>query len=368
MTTNFINELKIKGYPDQKYMNYGDFKKKILLNNFLKDEYVGEKIFYKSKEYISNMQETLRSKNIENFIGGGYGIKLYLETDKNVPKDVIKTSDLDLYLFYKEKELSNTNIVKNLSKIIDSCILNISKISHDKIIKLYTLLNFENKNNIDKIIKIMMKDGYTLYLYKPNLIDNIYNLYFVKIINDIYIKVTIRLKDIVEGLHNNNIYSYNLLTCYHINYKKKINYYLPIDLIVVKGEMDTSLIGATINRYKQKYYVYNEKFIIYNLMYLLYNYAILNKIAMEKIKLGKDKRDEKRLYYILQLYCRKYRYHKNINELLEQFKAHVMEFNIPLFKTTNLDVVDKIFLLNNIKSSKKLVSPHQNKISNAVNK
>jgi hypothetical protein len=132
--------------------------------------------------------------------------------------------------------------------------------------------------------------------------------------------------------------------------------------------MDTSLIGATINRYKQKYYVYNEKFIIYNLMYLLYNYAILNKIAMEKIKLGKDKRDEKRLYYILQLYCRKYRYHKNINELLEQFKAHVMEFNIPLFKTTNLDVVDKIFLLNNIKSSKKLVSPHQNKISNAVNK
>lgn len=348
MANNFINELKIKGYPEEKYVNYGDYKKKILLNNFLKDEPVGEKIFYKSKEYISNIQESLKSKNIDNYIGGGYGIKLYLETDKDVPKDIIKTTDLDLYLFYKEEELTNTGIVKNIPKIIDSCISNISKISSDKIIKLYTLLNFENKKNIDKIISLMMKDGYTLYMYKPNLIENIYNLYFVKIINDIYIKVTIRLKDLVEGLQlKNNIYSYNLLTCYHINYKKKINYYLPIDLIVVKSEMNTKLIGTSINRYKQKYYVYNEKFIIYNLMFLLYNYAILNNIAMEKIKLGKDKRDEKRLYYILKLYCKKYRYNKNINELFEKFKSHVMEFNIPLFKTTNLDIVDKILLLTN---------------------
>ena len=82
-------------------------------------------------------------------------------------------------------------------------------------------------------------------------------------------------------------------------------------------------------------------------MNLLYNYAILNNIAMEKIKLGKDKRDEKRLYYILSLYCKKHKYHKNINQLFENFKLHVMEFSTPLFKITNLDIVDKIITLNN---------------------
>lgn len=79
-------------------------------------------------------------------------------------------------------------------------------------------------------------------------------------------------------------------------------------------------------------------------MYIYYNYTIKNNSTLEKIKEGKNKRDESRLYYILNYYCNKYNCKDDINIIFNRFKENVMLFNIPMFNIKNLNIIDNILL------------------------
>ena len=318
-----MNKIYSKGFPYKKYINYSYYKKNILLNNYLKDENRNSKIFDETRNYISKFQETLKNKNIENYITSGYAIQLYLEDNKNIDKKIVNTYDIDLVLFYKDKELNNNGIIFNLLKIIDSCILNIS---NEKVIYLNTIINFEDINNISNVLNIK---------------TNKYKLYFVKIINKVYVKIKITITNINKMIIN-NIYSYNLLKIYSIKDKKKINNYLPIELIIAKKIIKSELITTTINKNNKIYYVYNEKFIIYNLMNLYHNYITLNVRSLGKIKVGKDKRDHERLYYILELYLKKFNLNNDLNNIFSKLKSNYIKFKTPTFKIKEIDFIDKI--------------------------
>jgi len=338
---NYLKELKLEGYPNKKYLKFYKFNKKILLDDYFKeDDNINNKLYNKSINYISNLQKNLNDKKIENYIAGGFAFSLYLNNFKNIPKNIIKTSDIDLILFFKKKELDNCSIINTCIKIIDSCIINNQ---YKKIIKLYNVINYKSKREFDKIIEILLTNGYILYLYKPNLETNIYRLYFVKVIDKLYIKIIIKFINI-DFLIKKNSYCYSKLSYYHINNNIIVNEFLNTEIIYVKSDIKTKLICNTIKKYNNLFYIYNEKFIIYNLMYIYYNYTIKNDSTLEKIKEGKDKRDELRLYYILEYYCNKYNCKDNINIIFNRFKENVMLFNIPMFNIKNLNIIDNILL------------------------
>ena len=341
---NFLKELKLKGYPNKKYSEYYNFNKKILLDDYLKESnIINNKLYNKSLYYVSNLQKNLNDIQIENYIGGGCAISLYLNNLNNIPKNVIKTDDIDIILFFKKKELDNISIINNFIKIINLCII---KNSYKRILKLYNVIMYKNKREFDKIIKILLNNQYILYLYKPNLETNIYKLYFVKVIKNLYIKIIIKIID-NDLLINNNTYCYSKLSYYFIN-NNKIKDLLDIDFIFVKSKIKTKLICNTIKQYNNLFYVYNEKFIIYNLMHIYYNYTIKNKSTLIKIEEGKNKRDELRLYYMLyymlNYYCSKYTCKDNIDIIFNRFKENVMLFNMSMFSIKNLDIINDIFL------------------------
>lgn len=331
----YFEELILHGYPNKKYIDYDKYNKKILLDDYLIEENINDKLAYKSLKYISNIQIKLNEHKIKNYISGGFALFLYIEDIKKIPRKIIETKDIDLILFYEDKELTNIKIVNNLSNIINLCI---KKESNKKIIKLYIVINYNDKKEFNKIIHTLITQNFHLYTYLPDVKNNTYKLCFVKILNNIYIKIIIKF---VNDIIKNNVYSYSILNYYYIQNNKKINYYLPIEIIVVKKNNLSNIIGNKIYKYNHPFYVYNEKFLLYNLMYLQYNYIIKNNSTLKRFDNKKNIRDTKRLYYFLYFYCNKYGY--DINIILYRFKSSVMLFNKPMFLIKNLDIIDKLF-------------------------
>jgi hypothetical protein len=329
--------------PYKKHINYSYYKKHILLNNYLKNENRDSEIFNRTRNYIPEFQKSLKDFNIENYITSGYAIQLYLEDNKNINKKIINTYDIDLVLFYKNKELNNNGIIINLLKIVDSAIKNIT---NEKVINLYTVIKFEDINNNNEISNIIKNAGYHLYKYEPDKNNNMYKLYFVKIINKVYIKIRLKISNI-DNLLIHNFYSYNLLKIYTIENNKKKNNYLPIDILIAKKNIKTESITTTINKFNKTYYIYNLKFIIYNLMNLYHNYVTLNERTLGKIKEGKNKRDYERLYYVLELYLKEH-FKKNNSDLLKnifsELKLNYKKYKTPTFKVNNkkINLIDEI--------------------------
>ena len=82
-------------------------------------------------------------------------------------------------------------------------------------------------------------------------------------------------------------------------------------------------------------------------IYHNYKYNVKNKKLICKIKECKNIRDEKRLYYILRLYCNtfyKTLTETDIKKIFKIFKINEKKFKLDLFKVKNLDVVDKIIV------------------------
>lgn len=341
---NILKELKLKGYPNKKYFDYYKFNKKILLDDYLPEEDIdNNKLYNKSFNYISYLQKKLNDIHIENYIAGGFAISLYLNNFKNVHKNIIIPSDIDLMLFFKKKELNNITIINNSINIVNYCIF---KNLNRRIIKLYNVIDYRSKREFDKIVEILYNNGYILYLYKPNLEKNDYKLFFVKIIKKIYIKIIIKFTEF-DNIVKNKIFCFSKLSDYYINNNKKINNILNTDFIFINSKIKTKLISNKIIKYNNLFYLYNEKFIIYNLMYIYYNYTIKNNSTLEKIEQGKNKRDEQRLYYMLKYYCNKYNCKDSVDIIFNRFKDNVMLFNIHMFSIKNLDIIDDI-LLNKI--------------------
>ena len=53
------------------------------------------KLFYKSMPYISSFQKELSNRNIENYISGGFALKLYLNDYLMNNKNILLTKDCD---------------------------------------------------------------------------------------------------------------------------------------------------------------------------------------------------------------------------------------------------------------------------------
>ena len=63
----YFEELILHGYPNKKYIDYDKYNKKILLDDYLIEEDINDKISYKSMKYISNIQIKLNEKKIKNY-------------------------------------------------------------------------------------------------------------------------------------------------------------------------------------------------------------------------------------------------------------------------------------------------------------
>jgi hypothetical protein len=82
-------------------------------------------------------------------------------------------------------------------------------------------------------------------------------------------------------------------------------------------------------------------------IYHNYKHNIENKKLISKIEARKNKRDEKRLYYILRLYCNTFYEtltETDIKKIFQLFKINNKKFKLDLFKVKNLDIIDKIII------------------------
>ena len=182
---DFLNKkYNLFNTPQNIYNKYSkNIIKNKLLNNFI---IKNNKLFNNSIEYISILQKNLLKYNIENYISGGFAFNLYIDTkklNKNVNNKILQTGDCDLILLYdNELKLNNSIIINNIKYIIYSA-LDYFKNIKNGILKLFIIINYENKEEFLVLLNTMLKDGFTLVLYNPNFNQNKYIFNFIKIIN-----------------------------------------------------------------------------------------------------------------------------------------------------------------------------------------
>lgn len=311
------------------------------------------KLFYKSMPYISSFQKELSRRNIENYISGGFALKLYLNDYLTNNNNILLTKDCDIILVYGEESIYSNRIINNINYILNS-VLHYIKGKNYGILKIYSKIDFCNRNELNYIIKYIINEGFDLILYNPNLKKNSYTINFIKKINiEFYIKIEIKTEHIPE-LKKKNIYSYNILNYFSFIKKEDkyviYNEYIPMELIVLnKKYVNTNIFKNIIEVNNNIFSVYNIKFLIYNLMLIYYNYKYNkeNRGLLIKKEQNYNARDEKRLYYILKLYCNKkfnITNEDDIKKIVNNFKLNENQFKIYMFKIKNLRIIDDIII------------------------
>ena len=356
----FIEYLKSKGFPEKKYditkLYPRKYKKFILydssVNNIKNSE--SNTIFKSSIPYISTFQKKLMMNNIENCIGGGFSTRLYIEDSvNNSNKNILITKDVDMILFYKN--VYTLYLIERLIRIINSAYESIKSDKLNKlqkgnthILKLFSIINYENKEQFTEILNIFFKNGFDLSLYKPDLNNNVYILWFIKKINNnLYIKINVKIGNIQQFIKN-NIYNFSVLTYVSLLNNREKNIYLPTELFVLnKNNLNIKLsdIKNTFIKDNIEVTIYNERFLIYNLLHICHNYIynIDNNRIKNKISKGKNKRDRERLFYLIKVYLNKYYLitdKKRVKMIYDYFMENLKKCGIYMFKVDTLDIID----------------------------
>ena len=366
------------GYPRQKYFAYQSYegtefinkkpvsnftrkyKKKFVYDHEDKDIICDEKclkLFDSSYDYMSQIQDNLLKRNIENYIAGGAGLKLYsLVSDVKNTENVYLTKDYDLYLYYENSDkdkITNTTIINNISNITDS-ILEITGTPKYSFLELYMVLNYYDNKDFNEMLKVFYDNDYELYSYTSILEKDIYTFKFVKLIGEEFcIRLKIKFLKIDEFIKE-KIYSYTKVTFYKINRTPNgqfvvENVYIPLEILIKnKNDCNLELMKGEVSVDKNKYFIYNENTLLYNLlhMYYKYNHNTGNtKIPLKKQQ-GKDVRDEKRLNLFFTIYCKilhpKLK-EKEIDDLLVKLKANSVEFKDNIESIKNFKVIEDVF-------------------------
>jgi hypothetical protein len=289
-----------------------------------------------SFDYISHFQKKLLKYNIENYISGGFAQKLYLQ-------DLIKTEDVDIVLLYDEKVITNKILIENTKYILRSALSYLLKKSTSGILELFSIVKYNSKKDLTFLTEFAAKNKFTLVSFHPIYKKNIYFYNFERKIGDIIIHFNVKITNDVKS----NIENYISLK-FH-NEKEE---YLPMDILILnKRKINTDIIKNFIKKKIDKniFYIYSVKALLYNLMNIYFDYQqdIKRTKLICKIKECKNKRDEKRLYYILRLYCNtfyKTLTETDIKKIFKIFKINNKKFKLDLFKVKNLDVIDKIII------------------------
>ena len=335
----------ITSHPDKNYFTQ-KYKKKFLYSqesNISNSE--SKKLFNESFKYVSTFQQNLFQKNIENYISGGFAQKLYstLYDVKNDDK-ILTTKDCDIYVYYDNIKINNNVILTNTINIIDS-VINTNKLQDYAFIKLYMLINYENKKKFDDIIKIFIDAKFDLYLYLIK--ENDYEFRFLKLINkELCIILKIKVLNL-DHLIKEKIYSYSKITYYYTEKLSTVNKYIPIEILVKsKEKSNIDIMKSSINIYNRVYYLYNLNTILYNLMHLYYkyNYNTEDITITKKKEEKKNIRDKKRLDLFFKIYCKAlYPDKKDVNILFDKLKKNEKKFKKNIDKIKNFDMIENIF-------------------------
>ena len=351
--TEFINKKPVSNFTRK-------YKKKFIYKHEDKDIVCDEKclkLFDTSYDYMSQIQNNLLKRNIENYIAGGAGLKLYsLVSDVKNTENIYLTKDYDLYLYYENSDkgkITNTTIINNISNITDS-ILEITGTPKYSFLELYIVLHYENNNDFYEMFKIFYNNGFDLYEYASFVEKDTYTFKFVKLIGEEFcLRLKIKFLKIDEFIKE-KIYSYTKVTFYKINRTPNgqfsvENLYIPLEILIKnKNDCNLELMKGEVTVNKNKYFIYNENTLLYNLlhMYYKYNHNTGNtKIPLKKQQ-GKDVRDEKRLNLFFTIYCKilhpKLK-EKEIEDLLVKIKAKSVEFKDNIESIKNFKVIEDVF-------------------------
>jgi hypothetical protein len=351
--TEFINKKPVSNFTRK-------YKKKFVYDHEDKDIICDEKcmeLFDSSYDYMSQIQSSLLKKNIENYIAGGAGLKLYsLSSNVKNTENIYLTKDYDLYLYYENSDknkITNTTIINNISNITDS-ILEITGTPKYSFLELYIILNYTDNKDFYEMFKILFDNDYELYSYMSFVENDTYIFKFLKLIGEEFcLRLKIKFLKIDELLKE-KIYSYTKVTFYKINRSSNgeftvENVYIPLEILIKnKNDCNLELMKGEVTVNNNKYFVYNENTLLYNLlhMYYKYNHNTNNtKIPLKKQQ-GKDVRDEKRLNLFFTIYC-KILYpklkEKEIDDLLVKLKAKSIEFKDNIESIKNFKVIEDVF-------------------------
>lgn len=320
------------------------YKRKFLndinLKDTLKKDNKINNLFEDSINYVVEFQKNiLKNKNMETYITGGSAIKLYSMLDNNKSKNdnILTTTDFDMYLCIETSRMTNNLIIKELLNIINSVYL-IIKNPNYMTLDLHLLLNFENTNNFIDLVHFFMNNDYDLFKFNPFNEGDCFCYYFkfIKLINkEFCIKITIKFiifSDNLKKADKNAILLINNYYFDHLQNFKLCYNFLPIELVIIKkNEENLKLIGSTIKINNRLLYIFNEKAILYNLLNLAYKYQYLldNKSIKNKLDSQKNKRDNLRLEYFFNYYCKIYYPQLTLDE--KNKILNVMKFEIKNF-------------------------------------
>lgn len=362
----FIKYLNSINFPQEKYYAIYDYpnkiignkNKKIPINEFtkkykrkflndvdlrdtLKKNNKVNNLFEDSINYVVEFQKNiLKNKNMETYITGGSAIKLYsmLDNNKNKNDSILTTTDFDLYLCIETSRMTNNLIIKELHNIINSVYL-IIKNPNYMTLDLHLLLNFENTNSFIDLVHFFMNNDYDLFKFNPFNEGDCFCYYFkfIKLINkEFCIKITIKFILFSDNLKKADKSAILLINNYYFdhlqNFKLCYNF-LPIELVIIKkNEENLKLIGSTIKINNRLLYIFSEKAILYNLLNLAYKYQYLldDKSIKNKLDSQKNKRDNLRLEYFFNYYCKIYYPQLTLDEkdkILNVMKSEIKNFS-----------------------------------------
>lgn len=340
---NTIIENKNKKNPINEFTK--KYKRKFLndvdLRDTLKKYNKVNNLFEDSINYVVEFQKNiLKNKNMETYITGGSAIKLYsmLDNNKNKNNSILTTTDFDMYLCIETSRVTNNLIIKELLNIINSVYL-IIKNPNYMTLDLHLLLNFENTNNFIDLVNFFMNNDYDLFKFNPFNEGECFCYYFkfIKLINkEFCIKITIKFilfSDNLKKADKNAILLINNYYFDHLQNFKLCYNFLPIELVIIKkNEENLKLIGSTIKINNKILYIFNEKAILYNLLNLAYKYQYLldDKSIKNKLDSQKNKRDNQRLEYFFNYYCKIYYPQLTLDEkdkILNVMKSEIKNFS-----------------------------------------
>lgn len=368
----FIKHLNSINFPQKKYYAVYDYpntiinnknkrnpineftkkyKRKFLndinLKDTLKKDNKVNNLFEDSINYVVEFQKNiLKNKNMETYITGGSAIKLYSMLDNNKSKNntILTTTDFDMYLCMETSRITNNLIIKELLNIINSVYL-IIKNPNYMTLDLHLLLNFENTNHFIDLVHFFMNNDYDLFKFNPFNEGDCFCYYFkfIKLINkEFCIKITIKFILFSNNLKKADKNAILLINNYYFdhlqNFKLCYNF-LPIELVIIKkNEENLKLIGSTIKINNKILYIFNEKAILYNLLNLAYKYQYLldDKSIKNKLNSQKNKRDNQRLEYFFNYYCKIYYPQLTLDE--KGKILNVMKFEIKNFSKAVIQI------------------------------
>ena len=338
---NTIIENKNKKNPINEFTK--KYKRKFLndinLKDVLKKDNKVNNLFEDSINYVVEFQKNiLKNKNMETYITGGSAIKLYSMLDnKSKNNSILTTTDFDMYLCIKTSRVTNNLIIKELHNIINS-VYSIIKNPNYMTLDIHLLLNFENTNNFIDLVHFFMNNDYDLFKFNPFNEGDCFCYYFkfIKLINkEFCIKITIKFilfSDNLKKADKNAILLINNYYFDHLQNFKLCYNFLPIELVIIKkNEENLKLIGSTIKINNKILHIFNEKAILYNLLNLAYKYQYLldDKSIKNKLNSQKNKRDNQRLEYFFNYYCKIYYPQLTLDE--KGKILNVMKFEIKNF-------------------------------------